>query len=346
MIKEWNLLRTLACLSIVFLHSTTYTGRHLGYLDWEYYRLFRIALCYATPTFIVLSEIILANRYPDKLPNNFWSKRIKWIFAPYLAFAIIDAFVSKYFSPNMDLGDELINNIFIGNYEGYFVLIIFQFYLLHYLVTKFKISMLILLPISIVIMFWHLNILNQDIAFIQENRHITMKLPFTAWFAYFTVAFVIGKHYKRVANVLYRVRWLTIFGVLITAAFLYLSFESGNIAVNSRRMDLFPLVISISLAVLAWGQIIPSLKIVNLISNYSFGIYLVHWQVQRFVAPYTADIFQSTATHVFALLFISLTISITFIKLVSYLPIGSFIVGNIKRKVYKNKAQQAGVKAA
>lgn len=79
MVREWNLLRTIACLSVVFLHSSTQIGRSFGYPSIENMYFLRVLLTYATPTFIVLSEIILANRYKDKIPPNFFTKRIKLI---------------------------------------------------------------------------------------------------------------------------------------------------------------------------------------------------------------------------------------------------------------------------
>jgi probable poly-beta-1,6-N-acetyl-D-glucosamine export protein len=196
MIKEWNLLRVIACLSIVFLHSTSQIGLVTGFPKTEYYQLLRTILCYATPTFVVLSEIILANRYPDKLPKKFWSKRLKWIFAPYISFSIIDALVSYKISPNFDLSNKIMKNIFLGEFEGYFVLIIFQFYVLHYFVTKYRISMNWLVPVSILAMIFHFKILEGNISFVKENIAL-FKIPFTAWFAYFTIAYVIGKNYKK-----------------------------------------------------------------------------------------------------------------------------------------------------
>ncbi len=338
MIKEWNLLRTIACLSIVFLHSTTQTARAVGYPEIEYYNLLRTALCYATPTFIVLSEIILANRYPHRLPEKFWSKRIKWIFAPYLAFAIIDAFVTKHFSPAIDLGEKLFLNIFMGNYEGYFVLIIFQFYVLHYVVTKFKIPTNWLLPISLMIMVAHLSLLNGNLPFIQENRN-HLKIPFTAWLGYFALAYIIGKHYQSLAKKLLKYKWLTLAGVALAFGYFFLSYQSGNFRVASYRHDLFPLAIGITLAILAWGQLLPNSKFVNMISNFSFGIYLVHWQVLRFIAPYVAPYFDSTSTRVISVFVITLIISLALIKVTSLLPFGSYIVGNTRRKVRKKSKE-------
>lgn len=330
MIKEWNLLRTIACLSVVLLHSTTQTGRAVGYPEADFYQFIRILLCYATPTFIVLSEIILANRYPDRLPEKFWSKRFKWIYMPFLSFGIIDALVSYYFNPNLDLGRKIFDNILTGKYVGWFIIVIFQFYLLHYLVTKFKISLTWLFPISLAVMLWYLNLINEGFVLVPGHSHMS-KLPFLAWFGYFTLAYIIGKHYHIVAEKLYKYRWITLIYLFIAIFIIYLSFQSGEVAIHSRRIDLFVLVIAITAVILAWGQVIPNFRIINLISNYSFGIYLIHWQVQRFLGPVTANYFNHTSTRVLALFLISLIISMIIIKIISSLPLGTFIVGRVKK---------------
>lgn len=136
----------------------------------------------------------------------------------------------------------------------------------------------------------YLDILGGRIPFIQEHRFM-LKLPLTAWIAYFTIAYTIGKHYNIVAKNLLKYRWYTLIAVVISMVILYISYLSGNMIVSSRRFDLLPLVISVSAATIAWGQILPNLNIINLISNYSFGIYLVHWQVMRYIAPHTANFF-------------------------------------------------------
>ncbi|WP_261131774.1 acyltransferase family protein [Bacillus sp. Marseille-Q3570] len=332
MIKEWNLLRFVACLSIVFLHSTTQTGISAGYPQTEFYNLARLLLCYATPTFIVLSEIILANRYPDRLGEEFFSKRIKWIYFPFVSFAIIDALVTFNLSGTIQLKDKVLDNVLFGMFEGYFVLIILQFYILHFLVIKFNIPMKILLPISYVVMFAHLHFLNySELAFIKDNRHY-LKLPFTAWFGYFTTGYLIGRHYKKVIDFSRKYKWYILTGLLVAVYFIAMNYKFGFTSVNSKRFDLFPFVILGSLAILTFGKFVPNSKIINTISNYSFGIYLLHWQVQRYVGPYTASFFEHTSTRVIGLFIISLILSMLIIKSISLLPFGSYIVGNIKRK--------------
>lgn len=335
MIKEWNLLRVIACLTIVALHSTTHVGRLIGYPQMEFYHFMRTILCYATPTFIVLSEIILANRYKNELPRNFFTRRFKYIMMPFITFAIIDAFIGYYFNPNLLLFKKMLYNIFLGTYEGYFVLIIMQFYILHYLVLRFKISMKFLFPFSLVVMFIHLYLLNY-VPYFRANESY-FRLPFTAWFAYFTTAYLIGKNYELVAQKLKEYRWYTLVGVFLSAVLVFINYKMGNKVIFSRRMDLYPLVISISSAVLAWGQIIPNFKLVNLISRYSFPIYLIHWQLQIFITPYIVSYFNRTLPSLIALFIVTLAITMLTIRIISFLPYSYLIVGNVKRRSYELK---------
>lgn len=330
MIKEWNFLRAFTCLCIVFLHSTTQTASIVSYPEIEYYHLFRILLCYATPTFIILSVIILANRYPDRLPPNFWSSRFKFIFLPFLSFALVDAVLINYTNSNTVFVDKLLRNIVTGSFEGWFILVIFQFYFLHHLVTKYKVSMAWLIPTSILTMFWYLNWMNENPTIIPDFNYM-LKLPFIAWFGYFSFGYLIGKYYTVISPKLYKYRWATLLYIGVSFSFIFLSYDAGNILVHSRRFDLFPFVISVTCALLAWGQAIPSFKVMTLLNNYAFGIYLVHWPVQMFLAPITADYFHHTSTRVLALFIISLLLAMIIIKLVSLLPFGKYIVGKTKK---------------
>lgn len=331
MIKEWNLLRTLACLSIVFLHSTTQLSKVIEHPHIDLYYYGRILLCMATPAFIVLSIVILANRYPQRLPESFWGKRGSFIFIPFLFFAIVDAFVTHYLNNNVVIEEKIVENILTGNFVGWFILVIFQFYALQFLVTKFKLSMKWLLPLSLILMFSYLFAINEGLIKLDNYSHV-LRIPFIAWFGYFTVAYLIGKYYKTLSKTLLKYRWLTLVLFILSAAFLYYSYSSGLVTgTHSRRMDLFPVVISFCLAIFAWGQKIPESKLVNLISNYSFGIYLLHWQCQRLLAPYFNGLFSSYFASVLLLFAVSLGASIFTIKLISYLPFGAFIVGKIRR---------------
>jgi membrane-bound acyltransferase YfiQ involved in biofilm formation len=338
MIKEWNVLRALACLCVVFLHSTTQMSKVMEHPQTDLYYYGRILLCMATPAFIVLSTVILANRYPNRLPGHFWAKRVNYILLPFLCFAVLDAFVTKHLNNNIILGDKIAENVLTGNFVGWFILVIFQFYILHFLVTKWNLSMKWMVPLSLLLMFGYLYSIKEGLIQIEGYGHV-LRLPFIAWFGYFTVAFAIGKHYHTLSKILLKFRWHALALFAISAAFVYFSYDSGLVTgTHSRRMDLFPLVISFCLAVFAWGQKIPASKMINLFSHYSFGIYLLHWQYQRLLAPHIAGLFPGYLGSTLFLFAFSLGASLITIKLISYLPFGSFIVGKA-RKVKKEPAR-------
>lgn len=340
MVKEWDLLRVVACLSIVFLHSTTNVASVAGYVDSDGYQFLRAILCFATPTFIILSEVILAYRYSEKLPNNFWAKRFKLLYIPFLVFAVIDAFVSKHLTPSIVIHERFVQNLFSGIFSGWFVLVIFQFYFLHFLLTKWKVSMKVLIPISIIIMYIHLLVINSNLSFVQKHS-LVIFLPFTTWFGYFTIAYMVGKQYDQIRSQLVKYRWLLLLGVLLTFFLIWFSyFDLDHKNINSRRFDLFPFVVLFSLFVMAWGQYLPYIKAIRILSNYSYGIYLVHWQVQRVIAPYLVPLSKSVLLQILFLFLASLLITVIIMKIISLLPFGSFIVGRTNRELGKNNLIQ------
>src|SRR5690625_3749833 len=152
-----------------------------------------------------------------------------------------------YLIPGINILKKIISNL-QGNYEGYFILIIFQFYLLHFIITKFKIPIKTLLPISFIVILIHLYLLDSNFNFITENKRLLI-LPFTAWFGYFSFAYLVGNSYKVVSKF-----FRTLNGLYKCCIFsFYLIFMSYNAVltdVSSKRIDIFPLSITISLAIL------------------------------------------------------------------------------------------------
>lgn len=330
-IREWDMLRGVACLSVLLLHVSSWIIMTVGVApEQEMYEFLRIALCYATPTFIVLSILILANRYPEQLSTGFWSSRLQFILVPFLVWGFVDALIVESIYRNGMLWETFVNNVVYGEFVGWFVVVILQLYAIFALMKRFKWSPAWFLPMCVIIALVHHAVIALPYPFFEENRH-TMRLLFTGWLGYFALAYLMGMYYTQIAQLAKRYRVATIVLVLLSGIFLYIRLQLGYTEVHSRRIDLVPLVISIALLVIAWGQSIPYFAPIRVISKYAFMIYLMHWEVLRFSTGWFVEHFDSTLVRVPLLFLWTLIVCIILTKLLSMLPFGRLIVGKIKK---------------
>lgn len=343
MIKEWDLLRAIACLSIVLLHTTTWIISLQTPVENELYTFLRLILCFATPTFILLSIIILANRYPDKLPNKFWSSRILYIYLPFVAFSAIDAL--NRMNEFKGFGEYFYNNVVLGRFTGWFILVIFQLYILYWVVTKFKWSRWIIFPLGIAASYIHFH----ELVFSREfydTYALELRITGTIWLMYFVFAYYVGRYYSNIAPWLLKGRYVLLLLLAASLYYLYDRFEALNIIVESRTIYLVPTVIVLTLTILAWGQLIPKFAFVDLISRYAFAIYLGHWQVMFYVAGPIVETFESTSVRIGLIFTIAIAISIAFAYALQYIPGGQFVVGKIKQKRKKKPSSDKDVAIA
>ncbi|MFJ7669531.1 acyltransferase family protein [Lysinibacillus sp. NPDC097195] len=332
MIKEWDLLRVVACLSILLLHTSSWIIMEVGVEpEQQFYLFLRIALCYATPTFIVLSILIMSNRYRERLPSNFWSSRIQYIFVPFLVWAFLDALLVESIYRKGLLWDKYYHNVVSGEFVGWFVVVIMQLYVIIALMKRFKWSIAWFLPLSVLITLVHHAVIRLPYPIFEDNVMV-IRLLFTGWLGYFAVAYALGVYYEQIAELAKKYRGATVVFVLLSMVFLYIRVQLGYIEVHSRRLDLVPLVVSIVLCVIAWGQSLPSTKIVRIISQYAFMIYLIHWEVLRLSTSWFVAHFDSTITRVPMLLLWTLVVCIGLTKLLSVLPFSQYVVGKLKKR--------------
>ncbi|MGE6513573.1 acyltransferase family protein [Lysinibacillus sphaericus] len=333
MIKEWDYLRVVACLSILLLHTSSWVIMEVGAEPEQTFYLFlRIALCYATPTFIVLSILILANRYREQIPTNFWSSRIQYIFVPFLVWAFIDAYLVESIYRKGLLWEKYVNNVVYGEFVGWFVVVIMQLYVVFALLKRFKWSIAWFLPLCVLITLIHHTVILLPYPIFEDNAMV-LRLLFTGWLGYFAVAYAIGIYYSQIAELAKKYRGATIVLVLLAAAFLYMRLLLGYTEVHSRRLDLVPLVVSILLVVIAWGQSLPQTKVARIISQYAFMIYLMHWEVLRLSTGWFVAHFDSTLVRVPLLMLWTLVVCIVLTRLISLLPYSQWIVGKIRKLV-------------
>ncbi|WP_370042711.1 acyltransferase family protein [Lysinibacillus sp. RC79] len=324
MVYEWNVLRAIACLSIVLLHATTNTETMNGYIENPYYQFFRLLLCFATPTFILLSIIILAKRYQAELPPKFLWRRLQFVYIPFVVAGILYA-ANATLHYDESFWDALYRHIILGDFSGWFVVTIFQLYILFFIIKKYQLSSVWLTPMLFTLGILYRTLVNLNVDFIIENANL-IRLLFVGWLPYFVIAYLIGTYYQWVASNIIKYKFATLVLVILSASILAINYYLGATEITSKRLDMMLLIISITLCILAFGQIVPKLKIINLVSQYSFGIFLIHWLVQEYLVPYTAQI-PSTFLQVLTLFLSSLIVCIFIIKIISFLPYSAYLIG-------------------
>ncbi|MFP7412658.1 acyltransferase family protein [Priestia filamentosa] len=339
-LNEITIIRAIACLSVVLLHSIkfevgfTYTGE--GEID---FLLLTIAglLAFGTPVFVFISELLLAYSYPEKLPKGFYKKRIKLILIPFLSMGIFYAIL--YNIGNLsEIPMAAFRNMLIGDYHGWFVLVIFQFYLLHHLLIKFnpnlpaKFFILIALFINLLYLgffnFIKPSVDSGIIAYIWGSGYVK---PLLGWLFYFAIAYYFGKNYELVIGYLEKFRkWLYIALFLSLAVVIYndLYFDFGF---GSKRVDMIFFTISLVLIlVLKFYKVKKVPSILVTISQYSFGIYLVHYFYLEVIKKAIKVSGVSLGNINIPIYFIgSLIGSIITIYIINKIKFGKYIVGRI-----------------
>ncbi|MGM0950383.1 MAG: acyltransferase family protein [Bacillota bacterium] len=289
-IKEIFMIRCISCLCVVLLHIISMVlmlqAEALANIS-HTIDSFRTLLMFSTPAFIFISEFLLARSYPDGIPDGFLKKRGKVIFVPFLFIASIDAllmtsamggevtflaFVQKYLA-----------NVLLGNFIGYFILVIFQFYILHIIFHEYlkKASPKWVLSISFVVTAAYLSYFSAASpapASEEGGAFPFFWVPFTGWLFYFCLAYYCGKEYKRFLALLNQYRWV-IYGAALASAALVVTVSYGGETgmISSKRPDIMlysTSVIFLCFHLFSNMKHVP--KIVMFISNYSFSIYLLH----------------------------------------------------------------------
>ncbi|KNH13896.1 hypothetical protein ACS78_27625 [Priestia megaterium] len=336
-LNEIVIIRALACLSIVLLHSITFTVNYLN----EGVTLVTIAtiLCFGTPTFVFISALILAYSYPDKLPQGFYWKRIKFILFPFIFMAIFYAAFQTYNGNLKEFMTTALLNL-IGNYHGWFVLVIFQFYILHQLFTKFisKFPGAIVLIISFVINLLYLTVFNFTDSPL-NNFYINYLwgkgnwVPFFGWLFYFSLAYYCGKNYNKFIYYLEKFKTLIYLCLPLTIGLLVYDNANNYFHVGSKRIDIIFFTINLILILfLNFYKLKKAPLFLTFISQYSFGIYLVHWFYIKVINKIISAIGFNLGYFKIPILFIlTLICCLITINFVNRFQIGKYLVGRINR---------------
>lgn len=336
-IQEVGVVRAIACLCIVFLHAIEFTvGFGLDHdstsLD---YVLLTVAgiLAFGTPAFIFISELLLSHAYPDRLPKAFYEKRIKLILVPFLCMAVFYAFMTNY--DNITNFPELILLNIMGNYHGWFVLVIFQFYILHQLFNRFltKVPAKLVLSVALIVNVAYLSIFNfigppsdsRIVSFVWDRGHW---VPFLGWIFYFCFAYYCGRNYKAFMSMIHKYKVLIVAFAVASAALVIYVNSLHVFSFGSKRIDMIPLTTSfVMLLFLVAPKLNTRSGILNLVATCSFGIYLIHYFYLILYSRIMEAIVNMGYWQVPVLFMAALFSSIGTVLVVNKLPFGQYLLG-------------------
>ena len=173
--KELVYFRTLVCILIIFTHILTL---YIGSLDVDINELKTLyyiqnTFIFGTPSFIILSQLLTTLNYRLINKSYLWN-RFKYIFLPYI---LVGSFYCFFESTNSQITfhKQFIENILLGNWHGYFILIIMQFYILSYIIYKINYKLFnskVLLITSLIVQVIFLYNLHNNNAFYEVFKHI------------------------------------------------------------------------------------------------------------------------------------------------------------------------------
>ncbi len=354
-LQELDLLRTVAIIMVVLVHAITrvmevhHTNGGISQGLESAFLILRLIATFGTPIFVFLSEFLLSYSY-DELPKDFFKKRIRYIFMPYLSMGILYAFVMTYEGGGVIAGGgstvfitNLLRNLLFGFYRhGYFIVLIFQFYLLHYFfhnkLKNMKIKPLLLgsLGINVAYLLFFHGIDHIGIPFGEE-----LVIAFTwgaapAWIFYFAAGYVLGKNKEAFHRYLIGIDQKIFPLVILTGGVLVTMNFSGLLTINSsKRFDMIFFTSAMFLLLYRYARKNTySKKITGFISRYSFGIYLLHMLFLFIITEYLIAL-KLQLHPVITLFLLSLgsgVLSVLATNFISRFTWGTYVVGRLEVK--------------
>ncbi|MFO7273865.1 MAG: acyltransferase family protein [Bacillota bacterium] len=275
-VPELILIRALSCLAVVMMHSITML---IGDPDVNRgLNVARLLLLFATPTFAYMSAFLIGYSKSGRSYAQTILLRVKYLLLPYLFFAAGYA-AWQHYQWGVPLVDRIWYNV-AGGYHGYFVLVVFQFYLFHPLFRPIleRVPAWVGVPAAGLVNIAYLAALNLGLVSIPHlGFHAYRLLP--AWFFYYVLGYYSGRDRDQFQLGLRRLWPLSAAMLAGGAGLLLRNALTGFLPdATSQRFEVVLYaagVILIAFPLAGRVRRIPAL--LNQVNRASFGIYLLHW---------------------------------------------------------------------
>ncbi|EXX87917.1 acyltransferase [Paenibacillus darwinianus] len=371
-IEEVALLRALAFLAIVMQHSIAEYIYRADILQPDAVMLGMLFhfTRFGTPTFVFLSGVILFYNYTDKLDyGSYARKRFKEIFAPFLVWTVIYwatiSLVMDYSFADLntwrELGRQLLKPTY--GYHLWFILMIFQFYLLLPWLLKLAaplrrlatgrpdrafqrtVWLLVIAAAAYGVLMWFSYYRAGAAASAAGGLWEWLLVYRNMWFVFYFFYFMLGAvcayglaRFREAA-----VRSLVWNGLLFIGLYVWIGYELLGLSMQDMKLGAstylrpitFVLIVSQLLA--AYGAVVVLdrhggvfKKMLAFVGKHSFGGFLAHAYILMFVSFYTRQV-ELAGYHLPAAVLTFVVVaaaSIGLSKAASLVPFGWLLVGS------------------
>lgn len=251
----------------------------------------RHVFCFGMPSLIVFWQVFEIRAYPEDLPKNYLWERLRYIFIPYLIFG---GFYSFYLTQTADTSfwPTFQEVVLLGNWHGYFVLVLFQFTALNLLVKWLKkdffksfIPVAVLFAVST--MYLHFN----ELGLLEAIQHpaLNYEIHILGWLYFYALGSFIGHHYDTVKELLTDYLPVVILGAILSFGYFILLNWNNNLEIHPMNASLllyhsFMMLIILQSAVSLVGvkedlvdliepYLLFSLLLTPIVNNYLYSFY-------------------------------------------------------------------------
>ncbi|MCJ0933848.1 acyltransferase family protein [Mammaliicoccus sciuri] len=330
--------RAIFCLIIVAVHILS---RYLNDVELQDHNrmivvTFQILILFGTPCFIILSESLISMVYKDKLPKNFLVKRFKYIMIPYFSIGTFYVYSKYKLGSNEESFWQLFKeNLLIGDWDGWFVMAIFQFYILHLIFHKVlsKANPIIMIVISFVISLTHSYLMYDNDTYSNwwnDFYPLFHRTNILYWLFYFVFGYYLGKYYNEVLSFMEKkLKWLVVSLIILALSIIYSIYQNDVTFVQSNRYDIILYSSLVFIFVLVISKKLSKFNISFLffIGEISFFIYLTHKIMLYYMAKYTFHFINQFFMYNIATYIFALSLSVGLAVVLSFLPLSRFIIG-------------------
>ncbi|PSL40777.1 surface polysaccharide O-acyltransferase-like enzyme [Planomicrobium soli] len=341
--EEIPFVRAIACIMVVFVHvsSGTITAANgsINTLNLYLYELPRLG----TPIFAVISAFLLfgsVNRRGFNI-KHFLTSRTTKIVLPFIIWTLIYLSFKKYFYSNEIFPDaQSTAKYFLvgtGYYHLYFMITVIQFYIMFPLLQLIRNRKMLLgfFFVSLLVnLYWftgskiHTGIDLLDI--IIGHRSFLLN-----WIGFFMFGAVLVSYYSEILKFVKRQKVVLFVSAILIFLALCLEIDPNNIFTSSRPINLLyvPIFVLFLLSIQGLIAKVPFiLSGLNIIGNYSMGIYLVHPMVKGILRRNTPPSFWEPELILVTIGIVLLT-SLIIVHLIMFLPKANYLIpiGKAKR---------------